>query len=321
MNATTTVEALELEAQDAAQHKQLAPLQQSSMVSATTSMLQAAVQTGNIELVERMMALHERQLAYEARMAYVAAMAEFKKDPPRIFKEKAVSFDSKDGKQTTDYKHATLGSVVQAAIKGLAKVGISHAWSTEQLDGGRVAVTCTLTHCLGHKESVTLDAGKDDSGKKNNIQALGSAITYLQRYTLLAITGLATEDQDDDGHAAGIREEIVANKVLDGLLADIKIAGSDEAVCAIWDTGSKALQATGSEGALKELEDAVALRRGQLSYPADKFKQNKAAWVKVVQDGRKTVEELIVFLQAKHPLSIEQKDELRKACAPATTTA
>jgi hypothetical protein len=48
---------------------------------------------------------------------------------------------------------------------------------------------------------VTMQAGKDESGKKNAIQQVASTNTYLQRYTFLAITGLATKGQDDDGAA------------------------------------------------------------------------------------------------------------------------
>ena len=58
---------------------------------------------------------------------------------------------------------------------------------------------------MGHSESVTLDAFKEDSGTKNNIQAMGSSITYLERYTLFAATGLASEEQDDDGAGSGDR--------------------------------------------------------------------------------------------------------------------
>jgi len=46
---------------------------------------------------------------------------------------------------------------------------------------------------------VPMQSGPDQSGKKNNIQAIGSTTTYLQRYTLLAATGLATKEQDNDG--------------------------------------------------------------------------------------------------------------------------
>jgi hypothetical protein len=46
-----------------------------------------------------------------------------------------------------------------------------------------------------------MNSGPDDSGGKNKIQAIASAKSYLERYTLLAITGLATKDMDDDGRA------------------------------------------------------------------------------------------------------------------------
>ena len=52
---------------------------------------------------------------------------------------------------------------------------------------------------MGHSESTTLQSPPDASGGKNSIQAIGSAVTYLSRYTLLAITGLATGENEDDG--------------------------------------------------------------------------------------------------------------------------
>lgn len=169
--------------------------------STTPSQLLAlAVQQGaDLDRLERLMALQERWEANEARKAYVAAMASFKAEPLTIVKDKHVSFTTQKGK--TEYDHATLGNVVRTIVAGLAKHGLSHSWQTERMEGGRVQVTCRITHQLGHSESIALDAPLDDSGGKNNIQALGSAITYLQRYTLLAITGLATEDGDDDGDA------------------------------------------------------------------------------------------------------------------------
>ena len=52
---------------------------------------------------------------------------------------------------------------------------------------------------MGYSESTELTADSDTSGTKNSIQAMGSTITYLQRYTLLSLTGLATHEQDTDG--------------------------------------------------------------------------------------------------------------------------
>jgi hypothetical protein len=67
---------------------------------------------------------------------------------------------------------------------------------------------CAVTHVKGHVERCIMKALADESGGKNSIQAIGSAITYLQRYTLLAATGLTSADiDDDDGRAAGITDD------------------------------------------------------------------------------------------------------------------
>ena len=163
---------------------------------------------GSPEQLEKMMALQERWEAGEARKEFVAAMAAFKVNPPTILKDKRVYYETRDGGMGADYMHATLGGVTEAIVFGLAQHGISHRWDTKQ-DNGRVYVTCVLTHARGHSESTTLDGAPDSSGKKNAIQQTASTITYLQRYTLLAATGLATKDMpapDDDGKG-GKREE------------------------------------------------------------------------------------------------------------------
>jgi hypothetical protein len=47
-----------------------------------------------------------------------------------------------------------------------------------------------------------MEAGKDMSGGKNDIQQIGSTQTYLQRYTLIGGLGLSTADEDNDGCGA-----------------------------------------------------------------------------------------------------------------------
>lgn len=164
-------------------------------------MLSAALERGaDMEQLQKLMDLQERWEAQQARKAFVQAMAQFKASPPEIVKRKHVSYTTKAGGKT-EYDHATLADVCAAAIQGLANVGISHRWEVKQ-DAGRVQVTCILTHQQGHGESVSLSSGVDDSGGKNAIQAIGSAVTYLQRYTLLSATGLAAKDQDDDARTA-----------------------------------------------------------------------------------------------------------------------
>lgn len=175
--------------------------EQPSAVSINTTtpgaLLRMAVEQGaDLDRLERLMALNDRWEAAQARKAFVEAMAAFKREPIQILKGKEVAFGN------TKYSHAELSDVCDAVIGALANHGLMHGWDIEQKDG-QIIVTCTITHISGHSESVRMQSEPDKSGQKNSIQAIASASTYLQRYTLLAITGLSTKTMpDDDGRGA-----------------------------------------------------------------------------------------------------------------------
>lgn len=175
------------------------------------------------EFIEKMMALQERFEKNEARKAYHKAMAAFKANPPKIDKDKAVSF----GQGKTSYTHASLANVTEKINMALSGHGLSASWKTEQTNG-TITVTCSITHELGHSESTSLTASPDTSGSKNAIQAVGSTISYLQRYTILALTGLATSDMDDDAVSAGTPIESINDQQYASLLDMINEVGAKE---------------------------------------------------------------------------------------------
>jgi len=180
----------------------------------------------DIARIEKMLELKEKWDASEARKAYTAAMAAFKAEPPTILKDKHVKFTSDRTGKTTEYDHATLGGACDAIIKGLSEHGISHRWDISQSDG-RVKVTCILTHALGHSESVSMHGPIDDSGGKNAIQAISSSVSYFERYTLFAATGLASQDMDDDDDGRGGGEPKISEKQVEELTALITAEGGD----------------------------------------------------------------------------------------------
>ena len=184
----------------------------------------AVEKKADLAQLQALMDMKDRWEASEARKAYVAAMNTFKKAPPELEKTKLVSFGQ------TSFKHATLDKVCAVVGAALSQHGLSHRWEVQQ-DAAAIKVTCVLTHELGHSERVTMQAGADTSGSKNAIQAIGSAVTYLQRYTLLAATGLAAKDQDDDCN--GVKEPITAEQK-DELIALIKETNTDTARFLTW---------------------------------------------------------------------------------------
>lgn len=163
------------------------------------SMLERALASGATpEVLERLLALQERWQANQAKLAFSSALASVRADLPPIIKNKTVDYSTSRGR--THYKHEDLSEIVDAIAPVLAKHGLSFRWRTAS-EKGRVAVTCILNHNEGHSEETTLSAPEDDSGGKNAIQAIGSAVTYLQRYTVKAALGIAAS-HDDDGKNA-----------------------------------------------------------------------------------------------------------------------
>ncbi len=174
----------------------------------------------DIDKIKDMIELQTLHDAIQAKKAYVLAMAEFKRNPPTILKDMRVEYDTSKGK--TSYNHASLGNVTKEINASLSEHGFSSSWATEQPENN-IKVTCTITHKLGHSESTSLQSPPDTSGGKNAIQAISSTVTYLERYTLLALTGLATHGQDDDGAEYGDETEYVNPKekqVIVDMLAD-----------------------------------------------------------------------------------------------------
>jgi hypothetical protein len=70
---------------------------------------------------------------------------------------------------------------------------------------GEPVVVGVLRHQGGHKEEAELVLPFDPSGGKNPVQAVGSSLSYGQRYVTKLILNLASRklDEDDDGQMAG----------------------------------------------------------------------------------------------------------------------
>jgi len=165
------------------------------------------------ELIEKMMDLQTRHEADQARKAYYHAMSAWKAKALEITKDKKVSFQTSKG--TTEYHHATLANVTKAINTSMSPFGLHTSWRLEQPEGG-IKVTCRCSHEFGHFEETAMTGPLDNSGSKNVIQQSGSTITYLQRYTILALTGLSPDESfDDDGHRSetpvGITETQIAD--------------------------------------------------------------------------------------------------------------
>ncbi len=161
------------------------------------SVLQDAVRQGvGVETLTKLLELQERWEANQARKAFDEAFAAFKAEAPDLERTKEVSF----GQGKTAYKYTPLDKIAKAVGPILAKHGLSYKWKQFQAQGDpNITVTCVLRHVQGHSEENSLTGPPDSSGSKNAVQAISSGTSYLRRYTVLGVLGMATGDEDTDG--------------------------------------------------------------------------------------------------------------------------
>lgn len=91
-------------------------------------------------------------------------------------------------------KYANLSAVLEAVMPALSKHGLALIQSASYDDDG-VAVETIIAHTGGGMMTTTLRAKPQNATP----QGVGSVVTYLRRYSVMAVTAVAPED--DDGNA------------------------------------------------------------------------------------------------------------------------
>jgi ERF superfamily len=168
------------------------------------ALLAAAIDKGaSVETLERLVALAKDMRQVSAREAFFRAKAEFQKRCPPITKSKTARITSRRTGSTYSYNYAPLDEIIAKVDPLLSELGLSKSWKQRPEKDG-VSANCVLSHEMGHEEEsgfITMPYGTADE-RMNPAQLVGSALTYARRYSLLAILGLAPED-DDDAQGSG----------------------------------------------------------------------------------------------------------------------
>lgn len=190
------------------------------------AMIGQAINNGvSPEMLGQLMDLQERHERNLGRKAFDNAIAAAKAEIPPIIKAREVDFTSSKGR--TNYQYEDLATIAKVVDPILGAHGLSYRFRTEIADG-IVTVTCILSHRDGYSEETALPAPPDNSGNKNSIQAVGSTVTYLQRYTLKAALGLSSAHDDDDGQGSEASEPISEERAAH-IRKELAALGADEA--------------------------------------------------------------------------------------------
>lgn len=178
---------------------------------------------------ENMRALLDMQkeiMAEEARIAFTESFIALQQDLPVIDAKGKIEIKAKDAKgertgrvlQSTPY--ATFNEINRVTRPILQKHGFALSFATDQGAEGRLIVKGFLKHIRGHQETTTFALPLETSGSKNNVQGVGSSMSYGKRYAtvaLLNIVSAAPEDADTDGVPGA---KIVKGDVVDADVVD-----------------------------------------------------------------------------------------------------
>ncbi len=144
--------------------------------------------------VTRIGALMELQFKAEERQAerdFNAALARTITKMPRI---------TKDGKNTgpAGWRYTTIDQLDKVIRPIYSEEGFSLSFLSEPSDAGIVRVAI-LRHVGGHHQESRIQLNADKGPGRNDIQAMGSAISYADRYLTRGLFNIVSAGEDDDG--------------------------------------------------------------------------------------------------------------------------
>ena len=130
-------------------------------------------------------------------ISLAVALAELQRNLPKVGKDKTARVTSQRTGRTHTYDYVNLATVSAAILPLMADLGLSFLCKPTFGPNGEFALVYRLLHVSGQSED-----GLYPLPGSGSPQEIGSAITYARRYCLCAVTGVAPDEDDDDGQAA-----------------------------------------------------------------------------------------------------------------------
>lgn len=157
------------------------------------ALVQKAVESGAVDVLERLLAVKQQVRADDARAAFYAALIGFQNACPVI--EKTTTANIKPG---FSYNYTPLEVIAHAIRPMLDQYQLGYRWFAAQ-QGNLLTVTCRISHAHGHIEetSLTVPVGVDP---QRPAWPVAQSLTYAKRYTLCNALGIVVGGEDDDAH-------------------------------------------------------------------------------------------------------------------------
>lgn len=159
----------------------------------------------DVTKLDALLKMQERMEGRQAEVAFTRALADL--PPIRVKKNGKVTLLRKDGTDGGTYPFAKWEDIDLIIGPLLHEKGFRLTFDSapRQGDGGGLVVTGTLLHCDGHSRSASMPLALDTGPGRNNLQAMGSTLSYGKRYCAEMLLNIVREGDDDDGLRGGAR--------------------------------------------------------------------------------------------------------------------
>lgn len=198
---------------------------ESDEASAIVSMIERAARDPAVDIdkMERLVAMQERAVSQRKEEAFNNAMSAAQAEMRRVAADMSNS--------QTKSKYASYGAIDRALRPIYTKHGFALSFGTaEGAPSEYIRVECHVSNS-GFTRKYQVDMPADGKGAKGGdvmtkTHAVGSAMSYGQRYLLKMIFNVAIGN-DDDGNAAADTGEVVSQEQADEVKALIVSVGAD----------------------------------------------------------------------------------------------
>lgn len=176
------------------------------------------VDVGKLDALLSMQAKMEaRQAEREAIEAFTALSAEL----PRVKKTGVIDMGQKGSMKFAQWHE--MDRVIRPL---LVKHGFTLSFNSVERASGGLTVTGELMHRSGHVRTATIPLALDSGAGRNNLQAMGSTLSYGKRYCAEMLLNIVREGDDDDGNKGGTA--YITPEQCEELQALIRETGTDE---------------------------------------------------------------------------------------------
>lgn len=173
----------------------------------------------DVTKLQALLDMQKQVVAAEAKRVFQVALHSAQREMPRVSKLGTID----TGKGIMKFARWSDIDLVLRPI--MERHGFALSFTSDAREGGGAVVTATLQHLLGHEMTASMSLPLDTGPGRNNLQALGSTLSYGKRYLAEMLFNIVRIDEDNDGNGAPDRPEYLTTGEigeLNGLIKETK---------------------------------------------------------------------------------------------------